>query len=634
MDDVLTIRDLRVGFDIHGTVISAVDGVSFSVRRGSTVALVGESGSGKSTVAQAIMGILPKVGRVLGGEILYRDPASPSNTVDIAKLDRDSRAMRAIRGGHISIIFQEPMTSLSPVHTVGDQVGEALHLHRTVDRRNGREITIETLRMVGFPNPEAAYKAYPFELSGGLRQRAMIAMALICRPAVLIADEPTTALDVTIQAQILKLLTQLQDELGMAILIITHDLGVVANLAEDVVVMYHGKVVESGPCDEIFARPEHPYLKALFTAVPKPNMPKGERLIPIRTIEPGEARLLRKKIAEPAANGAGVNGAKTPLLTVDHVSKHFTMRQQGLLGLGARTEITAVDDVSFVVRRGECLGLVGESGCGKTTLSKLIMRALTPSSGEITYNDHGQIIDVLALRGDALMAFRRKIQFIFQDPFGSLNPRMTALDIITEPLVVHGIGTPEERIELVKELMRLVGLDVRFLRRYPHSFSGGQRQRLGIARALALQPELLICDEPVSSLDVSIQAQILNLLKDLQGELGLTYLFISHNLAVVDYMADRIAVMCSGRLVEIAPRDALFATPVHPYTKALLAAVPYPDPNRRLDFDHLATVRQDSLADYAPPFGVTGPGTSKLIEVGREHFVRATADTSPEVILA
>jgi len=633
MDDVLTIRDLRVGFDIHGTVIPAVNGVSFSVRQGSTVALVGESGSGKSTVAQSIMGILPKVGRVLGGEILYRDPASPSNAVDIAKLDRDSRAMRAIRGGHISIIFQEPMTSLSPVHTVGDQVGEALHLHRSVDRRNGREITIETLRMVGFPNPEAAYKAYPFELSGGLRQRAMIAMALICRPAVLIADEPTTALDVTIQAQILKLLTQLQDELGMAILIITHDLGVVANLAEDVVVMYHGKVVESGPCEEIFARPEHPYLKALFTAVPKPNMPRGERLIPIRTIEPGKARLLRQKAEGPAANDSGVNGAGAPLLTVDHVSKHFTMRQQGLLGLGARTEVTAVDDVSFVVRRGECLGLVGESGCGKTTLSKLIMRALTPSSGEITYDDHGQTIDVLSLHGDALKAFRRKIQFIFQDPFGSLNPRMTALDIINEPLVVHGIGTPDERIELVKELMRLVGLDIRFLRRYPHSFSGGQRQRLGIARALALQPELLICDEPVSSLDVSIQAQILNLLKDLQSELGLTFLFISHNLAVVDYMADRIAVMCSGRLVEVAPRDALFASPVHPYTKALLAAVPYPDPSRRLDFDHLSAVRLQSLADYAPPFGVIGPGTSKLIEVGREHFVRATADTSPETIL-
>ena len=629
MDDVLTVRDLRVGFDIHGTVITAVNGVSFSVRKGSTVALVGESGSGKSTVAQAIMGILPKVGRVLGGEILYRDPAKPGEVIDIACLDRDSRAMRAIRGGHISIIFQEPMTSLSPVHTVGNQVGEALHLHRDVNRKTGQEITIETLRLVGFPNPEAAYRAYPFELSGGLRQRAMIAMALICRPALLIADEPTTALDVTIQAQILKLLLQLQAELGMAVLIITHDLGVVANLAEDVVVMYHGKVVESGPCDEIFAQPGHPYLRALFTAIPKPNMPPGERLIPIRTIEPGEARLLRRK-RDTAENEAQAG----PLLTVAHLSKHFSLRQQGLFGLGSRTQITAVDDVSFVVRRGECLGLVGESGCGKTTLSKVIMRALSPSDGTVRYNDHGNDIDVLGLAGDDLMAFRRKVQFIFQDPFGSLNPRMTALDIITEPLVVHNIGTPEERVELVMELMRLVGLDTRYLRRYPHSFSGGQRQRLGIARALALQPELLICDEPVSSLDVSIQAQILNLLKDLQSELGLTYLFISHNLAVVDYMADRIAVMCDGRLVEIAPRATLFAAPVHPYTKALLAAVPYPDPRHRLDFEHLLSVRSARLADYPPPFGVSGPGMSKLIEVGDEHFVRATADAAREAILS
>jgi peptide/nickel transport system ATP-binding protein len=337
---------------------------------------------------------------------------------------------------------------------------------------------------------------------------------------------------------------------------------------------------------------------------------------------------LRQKALAPAANGTA-----TPLLQVSHLSKIFTLRQQGLFGHGARMEVTAVDDVSLVIHPGECLGLVGESGCGKTTLSKLIMRALTPSSGEITYDDHGHSVNVLSLRGADLLAFRRKIQFIFQDPFGSLNPRMTALDIISEPLIVHHVGTTEERIEVVKELMRLVGLDIRFLRRYPHSFSGGQRQRLGIARALALQPELLICDEPVSSLDVSIQAQILNLLKDLQSELGLTYMFISHNLAVVDYMADRIAVMCDGRLVEVAPRDALFASPIHPYTKALLAAVPYPDPARRLDFDHLSMIRLQSLADYEPPFGVTGPGMSKLVEVGHDHFVRAARDATAEAIL-
>jgi peptide/nickel transport system ATP-binding protein len=629
MEDILTVRDLHVGFHIHGTVVTAVNGVSFSVRQGTTMALVGESGSGKSTVAQSIMGILPKVGRIERGEILYRNPADRNAVIDIAKLDRDGQQMRAIRGGHISIIFQEPMTSLSPVHTIGDQVDEALHLHREVDRASGRELTIETLRLVGFPDPRFAYKAYAFELSGGLRQRAMIAMALVCRPAILIADEPTTALDVTIQAQILKLLIDLQGELGMAVLIITHDLGVVANLAEEVVVMYHGRVVESGSCNDIFNRPEHPYLKALFTAVPRTNMKPGERLVPIREIEPGKATLLRHK-SEVAGNGA----TQGPLLSVKGLTKRFTMRQQGLFGLGAKQELIAVDNVSFEVGRGECLGLVGESGCGKTTTSKLILRALIADAGEVIYNDDGRPIDVLSLNNDELHAFRRKVQFIFQDPFGSLNPRMTALDIIKEPLVVHKVGTPEQRVEMVKELMRLVGLNVRYLRRYPHSFSGGQRQRLGIARALALQPELLICDEPVSSLDVSIQAQILNLLKDLQRELGLTFLFISHNLAVVDYMSERIAVMCGGQLVEIAPRDVLFTKAVHPYTLTLLAAVPYPDPGRRLDYEQLAASKATSPTGFPAPFTVTDGVESDLIRVGEAHFVRAAANTKPEVLVS
>lgn len=626
-EDVLTVRDLKVGFRVHGTTVMAVEGASFSVRAGSSVALVGESGSGKSTVAQSIMGILPRNGIIAGGEILFRDPATPGRVVDIAALDRDGREMRDIRGGRISIIFQEPMTSLSPVHTVGDQVSEALHLHRDVGRQEGRRLTLEMLRLVGFPDPEAAYKAYSFELSGGLRQRAMIAMALICRPTILIADEPTTALDVTIQAQILKLLIDLQSELHMAILLITHDLGVVANLAEDVVVMYHGKVVEAGPCEEIFEDPAHPYLKALFTAVPRPNMPRGERLVPIRPIDTTEAQLLQRRGGErEPAPRAG------PLLTVRGLSKRFVMRKQGFFGLSDRTEVVAVDDVSFEVSRGECLGLVGESGCGKTTLSKLIMRALTPDAGEVIFNGHDGPIDVLQLEGEALLAFRRKVQFIFQDPFGSLNPRMTALDIVSEPLVVHRIGTPAERVEIVKELMQLVGLDVRYLRRYPHSFSGGQRQRLGIARALALQPQLLICDEPVSSLDVSIQAQILNLLKDLQRELGLTYLFISHNLAVVDYMADRIAVMCNGCLVEIAPRAALFSNPVHPYTRTLLSAVPYPDPDHPLDFAAISAAKRYNLGEFPPPFRVDAETPSKLIEFGAGHYVRAAVDTQPEAL--
>jgi peptide/nickel transport system ATP-binding protein len=414
----------------------------------------------------------------------------------------------------------------------------------------------------------------------------------------------------------------------MAVLIITHDLGVVANLADDVVVMYHGRVVESGTCDDIFARPQHPYLKALFTAVPRTNMAPGERLVPIRQIAPGKASLMRKK-SEVSGNGADPG----PLLTVKGLTKRFTLRNQGFFGFGSERHLLAVDDVSFEVRRGECLGLVGESGCGKTTASKLILRGLSTDAGEVTYYDQGRPVDVLALNDEALKAFRRRVQFIFQDPFGSLNPRMTALDIVCEPLVVHKVGTPAERIEMVKELMRLVGLDVRFLRRYPHSFSGGQRQRLGIARALALQPDLLICDEPVSSLDVSIQAQILNLLKDLQSELGLTFLFISHNLAVVDYMSDRIAVMYRGRLVEIAPRATLFANPIHPYTRTLLAAVPYPDPDRKLDYASLSASKASSSADFPAPFTLTEDTPSELIGVGDGHYVRAAANSRPEVLL-
>ncbi len=622
MQDILRVRNLNVEFRVHEAVITAVDGVSFSVRAGSTVALVGESGSGKSTIAQSIMGILPKAGRIAAGEILFSDPDRPGEIVDIAKLGPNDRRMRAVRGGRISIIFQEPMTSLSPLHTIGDQVSEALHLHRDVDRRRGRELTIEMLRLVEFPDPVKALKTYPFELSGGLRQRAMIAMALICRPALLIADEPTTALDVTIQAQILKLMRDLQRELGMAVLIITHDLGVVANVAEEIVVLYQGNVMERGSLEDIFHRPGHPYLKALLRAVPRFGMEPGERLVPIRQISPGEARLLRQRDSTAVA----IDG---PLLSVRHVSKRFTLRKSGFFGGAENSALTAVDDISFDIRHGECLGLVGESGCGKTTASKLIMRALSVDTGEIVFNDRGNVVDVLRLDGDALMDYRRKVQFIFQDPFGSLNPRMTVFDIISEPLVIHGVGTSEERAEMVKELMRVVGLDVRFLRRYPHSFSGGQRQRIGIARALALKPELLICDEPVSSLDVSIQAQILNLLKDLKSDLGLTYLFISHNLAVVDYMADRIAVMCRGRLVEVAEPDTLFRNPVHPYTRALLTAVPYPDPSRKLDFSTFVSGKVEEPEAWPAPFAVNAEIPWRMVEVGDGHFVRAAADADP-----
>jgi len=619
--DLLTVRNLQVVFDLPEGRIEAVRDVSFSVRPGSTVALVGESGSGKTVVSQAIMGILPRSARVTAGSIMFRDPLRPGPR-DILKLDPDGGEMRSIRGGRISIIFQEPMTSLSPLHTVGDQVSEALHLHRTCGRAEGREITREMLRMVGFPDPARAMKTYPFELSGGLRQRAMIAMALICRPALLIADEPTTALDVTIQAQILKQIIDLQRELGMAVLIITHDLGVVANVAEDVVVMYHGEIMEAGSIDDIFREPAHPYLKALLRAVPRFGMKEGERLVPIREVAPPRNALIRHHAVETAADDTGDG---RPLLSVRDVSKAFTIRKETWIGTSESARVEAVSDVSFDIRRGECLGLVGESGCGKTTLSKIIMRALSADSGSITYNAPDGPVDVLALEGAELTAFRRKIQFIFQDPFGSLNPRMRIADIVGEPLLIHGIGDKAHRREMVEELLRLVGLDIRHARRYPHSFSGGQRQRIGIARALALRPSLVICDEPVSSLDVSIQAQILNLLKDLQAALGLTYLFISHNLAVVDYVADRIAVMCRGRLVEVAPREVLFRNPVHPYTQGLLAAIPEPNLDHPLHFERLMAERASDPAAWPAPFTENEEVWPVLRSLGSGHFVRADA---------
>jgi peptide/nickel transport system ATP-binding protein len=528
--------------------------------------------------------------------------------------------MRAIRGGRISIIFQEPMTSLSPVHTVGNQVGEALRLHRPVGAAEAAELTREILRLVGFPDPQRARRSYPFELSGGLRQRAMIAMALVCRPALLIADEPTTALDVTIQAQILKLMLELQQELDMAVLLITHDLGVVANVAEEIVVMYRGQVVESGTLEDIFRRPEHPYLRALLRAVPRFDMKPGERLVPIREVAAGDApHLMAERTQWPA-------GPTAPLLECAGVRKVYAIRNSGWFGGGSgAARVVAVDEVSLKIERGECLGLVGESGCGKTTLSKVLLRAVTPDAGSISFNDRGRLIDVLALDGDGLKRFRRQVQFIFQDPFGSLNPRMTVFDIIEEPLAIHGIGDARSRRETVDELVALVGLDRHHLRRYPHSFSGGQRQRIGIARALALRPDLVICDEPTSALDVSIQAQILNLLMDLKQKLGLTYLFISHNLAVVDYIADRIAVMCAGRIVEIADRATLFRQPAHPYTQALLAAVPAPDLSQPLDFDRLMEDRASDPRAWPEPFRREPANPPRLIEIAPGHAVEARA---------
>jgi len=617
--DLLTIRDLRVYLDVDAGTVKAVDGASFRVPEGGTVALVGESGSGKSVLAQAIMGILPRIAHIESGEILFRDPKAPGSVLDLSRLDALGARMQRIRGDRISIIFQEPMTALSPLHTIGDQVGEAFALHRDgIGRAERHAAVIETLRLVGFPDPVKAERTYPFELSGGLRQRAMIAMALICRPALLIADEPTTALDVTIQAQILQLIGALQRELGMTVLLITHDLGVVANMAAQVVVMYRGRVMEAGRVEDIFRDPRHPYLQALMRAVPRFNMVPGERLTPIREVLVTDEHLIAtRENYTPPPEGT--------LLQVQQLTKRFGLRRRAVSGKREAEDIVAVDDVSFEVASGECLGLVGESGCGKTTTARMILRSIRPDAGSIIYNDHGVLRDVLALKGAELFDYRRKVQFVFQDPFSSLNPRMTAYDIVSEPLVIHKIGDEDERFQRVKEMMALVGLDVRFLRRYPHSFSGGQRQRIGIARALALGPELLLLDEPVSALDVSVQAQVLNLLLDLRKALNLTYIFISHNLAVVNYLADRIAVMCAGRLVELAPAAELFRNPQHPYTKALLAAVPDPDLGRKLDFDALMQGKASDPAAWSSEFRIANGSAPDMVQVGEEHLVRARA---------
>jgi peptide/nickel transport system ATP-binding protein len=623
---LLEVNNLAVDFYLQGHAVPALSDVSFEVYPGETVALVGESGSGKSVTSQAIMGILPKNARIGGGEILFRLPGS-EQPVDIAKLDPESPQMREIRGGNISIIFQEPMTSLSPVHTIGDQISEALFLHRDASFQEGMKLTELMLAHVGFPDPASALKTYPFELSGGLRQRAMIAMAMICHPSLMIADEPTTALDVTIQIRILKLIKELQRELGMALLLITHDLGVVANMAEQVVVMYHGRIMEAGPLEALFNNPQHDYLKALMHAVPRFDLKPGERLVPVREIQSETGGLIRKQASNLVTNSS------EPHLQVRDISKTYQLHGGGWIN-STRRGLLAVDRVSFDVARGECFGLVGESGCGKTTLSKIVMRAITPDQGEISYHDGSQAIDVRALQGNQLLEFRRKMQFIFQDPYSALNPRMTVLDILREPLIVHGIGDGDYQREMATELMRLVGLDPRFLSRYPHSFSGGQRQRIGIARALALQPDLIICDEPVSALDVSIQAQVLNLLKDLQQELGLTFVFISHNLAVIHYIANRIAVMCAGRIVELAPRDRLFENPVHPYTRALLSAVPHPELSQLLSFESITESAASEPAQWPAPFTILEGSETAFMALGDGHFVRVAAGCKPSDLAA
>jgi peptide/nickel transport system ATP-binding protein len=622
--DLLRIENLNVSFQLATGQLDAVRDVGLRVLPGKITALVGESGSGKSILGHSVMGLQPAMASV-SGRVLFNDPEVDGEAVDLLSLPRDGRKIRSIRGRRIGMIFQEPMTSFSALHTVGNQISEVLRIHTPLSASEQRERSEEMLALVGFPNPKRVFDMYPFELSGGMRQRAMIAMALICGPSLLIADEPTTALDVTIQAQILKLLRDLQQRLDMAILLITHDLGVVANTADEVVVIYQGRVMESGPVDTIFGRPQHPYLKGLMAAVPHFGMARGERLRPLRDVQIDRQNLMAA-ISKPAT-AAQSNGQKPDvLLSVRDLSKTFRTRNQAWEVRQPQTAAApAVDGVSFDIRRGECLGLVGESGCGKTTVSKILMRAVTPDAGSVIYDDGSGPVDVLTAKGEDLQHLRTQMQMVFQDPVSSLSPRMTVGSILSEPLDIHERGTALKRRETVEALLRAIGLDQNSRHRYPHSFSGGQRQRVGIARALALAPGLVICDEPVSALDVSVQAQILNLLKDLQKDLNLTYLFISHNLAVVDYMADRVAVMWSGRIVELAPREVIMKSPVHPYTRALLAAVPYADLGRKLDFTATIPTSAEASENWAAAFrfGDRQNNAMQPLDLGGGHFVLA-----------
>ncbi|WP_053205903.1 ABC transporter ATP-binding protein [Jiangella muralis] len=554
---LLELQNLCTTFHTDEGAVHAVDDVSLRIRRGSTTCIVGESGSGKSATARSIIQVVDHPGRVDSGRVLYR-PSPDGAVVDLAALDATGPGIRSIRGRDIGLVFQEPMSSLSPVHTIGDQIGELLELHERLSPSAARERVIDDLRRVGIPRPEERFGAYTFQLSGGMRQRAMIAMALVCRPSLLIADEPTTALDVTTQAQILDLLAELKQSLGMTLMFITHDLGVVAEIADDVVVMRHGKVVEQGPVDQIFHDPQHEYTQELLAALPQ----RGA----VTVTEPEPAA------AEP----------ERPLLRIEDLEMTFEAAAGTLFGRRRTERVNAVDKVTLDIPEGSTVGLVGESGCGKTTLGRCVLRAYRPTAGKLLYSGaDGRVTDLARLSEKELLPYRRQVRMVFQDPYGSLNPRMTVRQVIGEPLRVAGLASGSELDGRVEAMLERVGLKRAMAGRYPHAFSGGERQRIGIARALITEPRLVVADEAVSALDVSVRTQILELLAELQGDLGLTYLFISHDLSVVERICDQVAVMYFGVMVEQGPAEQVFADPQHGYTRALLSAVPVADPRER-----------------------------------------------------
>ncbi|WP_283805612.1 ABC transporter ATP-binding protein [Undibacter mobilis] len=628
---LLAVEDLHTQFNTSRGIVRAVEGVSFTVNAGEVVAIVGESGSGKSVTALSIMRLLPRLtGKIPKGKITFDGRSL---------LDLSDEEMRKIRGREISMIFQEPMTSLNPLLTIGLQIKEPLQIHLGMSDSEAQARAVELLTLVGIPDPAGRLDQYPHQFSGGMRQRVMIAIGLACNPKLIIADEPTTALDVTIQAQILELMKNLSRKLNIALIVITHNLGVVARYADRVIVMYAARVAEQGSAEAVFHKPRHPYSMGLLRSVPRLDRPRGAKLETIEGLPPNLANvstacrfaprcpfriavcdqepplfstdtgslsrchrhtdIAEGKITWESLGGAGLNFAantEAPVLAVKNLTKHFSV-SGGLRS--ARGTVRAVQDVSFDIYPGETLGLVGESGCGKTTVGRLILDLEKPTSGSITFEG----LNLEGASSAQLKAMRRKMQVIFQDPYSSLNPRMTVGQIIGEPLHVYQIVDGRQKIEArVAELLENVGLRPEMAERYPHQLSGGQRQRVGIARALAMEPSFIVCDEAVSALDVSIQGQIINLLEDLQRKFKLAFLFIAHDLAVVRHISARVVVMYFGRIMEIADRDAIYQQPLHPYTKVLLDAAPVPDPTIEKQREP-RLIKGELPSHMAPPTG-------------------------------
>ncbi len=597
---IAQVRNLRVEFQTKSGPVVGVEDVSFEVAEGETVCIVGESGSGKSVSSLSLMRLVEfGGGEITGGQLMFdRKEGDP---IDLARTE--SGKMKDIRGNEIGMIFQEPMTALNPVFTIERQLTEGLRKHKNMSKAQARERALELMRQVRIPEPERRLQQYPHELSGGMRQRIVIAIALACEPRILIADEPTTALDVTIQAEILALIDRLKRETGTSVMFITHDMAVVAQMADRVVVMFRGNKVEEGPVEQIFGNPQHPYTQALLAAVPKLGEMRGTAL-------PEPMKLFGREEAETKP----IEGTDKVLLKVENLVTRFPVKG----GLLRRTiaNVHAVEDVSLTLNAGRTLSLVGESGCGKSTAGRSILRLVEPLSGKVELDGK----DIIGLGTEDLRKARQDMQMIFQDPFASLNPQMQLSDQVAEPLINYGIGSAQERADRVAMLFDRVQLPRDFMNRFPHELSGGQRQRVAIARALALNPKLIISDEAVSALDVSVQAEVLNLMMELQQELGLSYLFISHDMAVVERVSHDVGVMYLGRIVEIGPRHRIFENPQHPYTQALLKAVPIADPTKRksekdLNFKPIPSPVHD--LDYQPE-----PSVYEEVEPG--HLVLTT----------